>query len=272
VSVVNAASYLPTAIQTGTAANPVPAGAVSVSPREIISIFGANMGPPAAVTAPATGTPLAFPTTLATVQVAFLIGTPPQTVFAPILMASGNQINCIVPLEVAAQIGASSSQVTIQVIYGAVSTPAFPVTVVAADPGVFSFAGGGQGQAALLNFDSTSGSYTINSSKNAAARGSAIAIYATGMGDLTGGTPPANGVVAQAAMTLADSTARVDIDGQPAVVTYAGTSPGAVAGLVQVNAVVPPTARTGPGIPITVSIGSATTSRRSQPGLTLAVK
>ena len=187
------------------------------------------------------------------------------------LMASSNQINCIVPIEVAPAIGAASSPVTIQVVYGAASTRAFRVTVVAADPGVFSFAGGGQGQAALLNFDNASGSYSINSAKTAAARGSAISIYATGMGDLTGATG-ANGVVATEAAGLADNTARVDIDGQPAVVTYAGASPGAVAGLVQVNAVVPPTARTGPAIPITVSIGSAAASRRSQPGLTLAVK
>ena len=73
---------------------------------------------------------------------------------------------------------------------------------------------------------------------------------------------------AGAAVTLADNTVRVDIDGQPAVVSYAGTSPGAVAGLVQINAIVPPTVRAGPAIPLTVSIGSAATSRRSQPGVT----
>jgi uncharacterized protein (TIGR03437 family) len=64
----------------------------------------------------------------------------------------------------------------------------------------------------------------------------------------------------------------VDIDGQPAVVSYAGTSPGAVAGLVQINAVIPPTIKTGPTISITVSAGSAATARRSQPGVTIAVK
>jgi uncharacterized protein (TIGR03437 family) len=64
----------------------------------------------------------------------------------------------------------------------------------------------------------------------------------------------------------------VDIDGQPGVVTYAGSSPGAVAGLVQINAIVPPTVKTGQAISITVSMGGATRSRRSQPGVTLAVK
>jgi len=64
----------------------------------------------------------------------------------------------------------------------------------------------------------------------------------------------------------------VDIDGQPAVVSYAGTSPGAVAGLVQINAIVPPTVRAGAAIPLTVSIGSAVASRRSQLGVKIAVK
>ena len=54
-----------------------------------------------------------------------------------------------------------------------------------------------------------------------------------------------DGAVVASAVKLADATCRVDIDGQPAVVTYAGASPGAVAGLVQINAMVPPTARTG---------------------------
>ena len=82
----------------------------------------------------------------------------------------------------------------------------------------------------------------------------------------------ANGEVASGAVTLATNTCRVDIDGQPAVVSYAGTSPGAVAGLVQINAVIPPTIKTGAAISITVSAGSAATARRSQPGVTIAVK
>ena len=271
-SVVNAASYLATAVHTGTAANPVATGAISVSPREIISIFGANLGPTPATTASPTGTPPAYPTSLGNIQVAFQLGGGAGILLAPMLMASANQINCIVPIEVAVVAGTSSAQVTLQVINGTASTPAFPLTVVTADPGIFSFSGAGQGQAAVLNFDSASGSYIVNAAKSQAARGSTISIYASGLGDLLASAALPNGAVATDAIKLADSTTRVDIDGQPAVVTYAGTSPGAVAGLVQVNAVVPPTVKTGAAIPITVSIGSTTTARRSQPGLTLAVK
>lgn len=189
---------------------------------------------------------------------------------APIIMVSSNQINAVVPFEVAAMLVTASPSVTATVMNGAARTSAYPLTVVAANPGAFAFGGLGQGQAAILNYDSTTAAYTINGSKNAAPRGSTIVIYATGMGELA--TPVANGTVASGAGLLADQTVRVDINGQPAVVSYAGAAPGAVAGLVQINAIVPPTVSTGAAIPITVSVGDAANSRRSQPAVTLAVK
>ena len=271
-TVVNAASYLPTAIQTGTGPNPVPAAATSVSPRGIISIFGQNLGPATVTATVPAGSPAVYPTIAAGVQVIFQFGSPTISVAAPIIISSSNQVNCIVPVELAAAIGSASPNATVHVLNGAVATAAFPLTVVAEDPGVFTFGGLGQGQGAILNYDTATGSYVINAAKTAAPRGSAVSIYVTGMGDLK--APPAvpNGVVAGGAVTLADNTVRVDIDGQPAVVSYAGTSPGAVAGLVQINTIVPPTVRAGPAIPLTVSIGSAVASRRSQPGVTIAVK
>ncbi len=269
-SVVNAASYASTGVHSGTGANPVATGTTSVSPREIVSIFGQNLGPVIVAQTAATGTPAAYPTTADGIQVAFQYGSPPTTVLAPIIMTSSNQINCIVPVEVASVIGTAADTATIQVFNGTASTSTFDVTVVAADPGAFTFGGLGQGQAAVLNYDSVTGSYTLNSSKNAAVKGSTISIYANGLGDLSAAL--INGEVASAAVTLADNTCRVDIDGQPAVVSYAGTSPGAVAGLVQVNAIIPPTVRSGAAIPITISIGSAVAARRSQPGVTVAVK
>ncbi len=268
-SVVNSASYTPTAVFSGTGTNPVLPNATSVSPREIISIFGQNLGPAVPLQAAPAGSPASYPVSLSGIVVAFQWGSPVNTAFAPIIMTSSNQINCIVPQEIGVLAG-SSTAVGIQVTSGTAHTNLFSVTVVAQDPGVFTFGGLGQGQAAVLNFDSSTGSYLINSSKSAAARGSSIAVYATGLGDLS--TALGNGEVASAAVVVAANTYRVDIDGQPAVVTYAGTSPGAVAGLVQINAIIPPTVRTGAAIPMTVSIGSTASARRSQPGVTLAVK
>jgi uncharacterized protein (TIGR03437 family) len=270
-SIVNSASFLPAATQTGTGANPAPTGA-AISPRELISIFGQNLGPTTVTPTTASGSPLAYPTTADTIQVLFTYGATPTVVLAPIIVTSSNQINCIVPTELATVIGTASPYADVQVRNGAVTTAKFTVTVIPEDPGVFTFGGLGQGQGAILNIDGTTGAYVINSTKASSPRGSTISIYATGLGDLKNPPAVANGEVAMSAITVADSTVRVDIDGQPAVVTYAGTSPGAVAGLVQINAIVPPTVRTGTAIPLTVSIGSAAASRRSQSGVTIAIK
>jgi hypothetical protein len=74
-TVVNAASYLPTAVQTGTGANPVPVGATSVSPREIISIFGQNLGPATVTPTTPSGTPPVYPTSVGGIQVIFQYGS-----------------------------------------------------------------------------------------------------------------------------------------------------------------------------------------------------
>jgi uncharacterized protein (TIGR03437 family) len=274
-SVVNSASYLPAAIQTGTGANPIALNKTAVSPREIISIFGQNLGPANITTTTPVGTaPAVYPTVANGMQVIFTYtsGTPPVvgTIAAPLIVTSNNQINCIVPVELASVIGTANPTATVTAINGSAITAPFTVTVIPEDPGVFTFGGLGQGQGAVLNFDSSTGSMVINGGKAAAPRGSTVVIYVTGMGDLASAV--ANGEVASGAINLADGTARVDIDGQPAVVSYSGTAWGAVAGLVQINAIVPPTVRTGAAIPMTVSIGSAISSRRSQPGVTIAVK
>jgi uncharacterized protein (TIGR03437 family) len=302
-AVVDSASYLASAFQSGTAPDPV-LGKQSVAPREIISIFGQNLGPTPLLTAvpvAATGmtAPLIYPTTLGNVQVEFRIPTATGTllVLAPLIMVFGNQINAIVPHEVTQAVPvppATVPIVTITAVNGVAppATPAatspVPVYVVAANPAIFTFGALGQGQAAVLNYDVATNSYLINSAKNAAARGSTISIYATGMGDLTiPGTPPSscptptvaglplgNGEVACAAITLPNFAVNVNvfIDGQLSVVNYAGTSPGSVGGLVQINAVVPPTAHTGQAIAITTSVGDKVGARRSQPLVTLGVK
>ncbi|HTS27359.1 MAG TPA: BACON domain-containing carbohydrate-binding protein [Bryobacteraceae bacterium] len=277
-SVVSAASYLPTAIQAvGT--NPVSTGATSVSPREIIAIFGRNLGPSSALPITPSGSPATYPTfagpVAGPVMVEFADSTgksfsPPY--FAPLILVSSNQVNCVVPLEV----NGSVTSMVARVYYNSLVTPDFPVTVVPVDPGVFTFGGVGQGQAAILNFDSSTGSYTVNSSKTQAPRNSAISIFVTGVGDLDPSANLANGAVAPSSpinLAVDPTTVHVDIDGQPAVVTYAGTSPGAVAGLVQINAIVPLAASVSGTDSLTVSIGSASTSlRRSQPGVTIGVK
>ena len=219
----------------------------------------------------ATGAALGFPYQLNNILVAFQF-TDTQTsalttLSAPIIMIANNQINAMVPFGVAGGIGGTA---TLVVQNGGSSASFNNLVLVNENPGIFTLSGQGSGQAAVLNYDAASGSYTVNSSKNTAPRGSTVVIFATGLGTLQ---PPglADGVAAGVANKVVDPV-QVTIAGQPFVVTYAGTSPGSIGGLAQINAIVPPTVATGQAIPITIAGGSAQTARQSQSGVTLAVK
>src|SRR6185369_263091 len=202
--------------------------------------FGQNMGPADVTVTTATGTPLAFPrvgtgANGSTIQVKFelpgVAPAPPTVIYAPIIMTSANQINAIVPEGVNAVLGSPLNiyVVSTSALGAVLSSSPWPALVLPADPGQFTFGGLGQGQAAVLNYDST-GATSINSSKNGAIRGQPISIYATGLGDIVSGATVGDGEITTTAIRLVDTTTRVEIDGQPVVVTYAGTSPGSVAG------------------------------------------
>lgn len=60
----------------------------------------------------------------------------------------------------------------------------------------------------------------------------------------------------------------VTIDGQPAKLEYAGTAPTLVAGVLQINAVVPSNVRTGTSVPVALRIGDT----NAQSGVTLAIQ
>ena len=86
----------------------------------------------------------------------------------------------------------------------------------------------------------------MNDPAQSAARGSVIQIFATGTsvaGAITGSITPAPAPGSTDPVSVA-------IGGVTASIQYAGPAPGEIAGLIQVNAVVPDNAPTGPAIPI----------------------
>ncbi len=286
--IVNSASYLPLSKFVGSPAGGDPAAPpnpqTAVSPRGVISIFGQNLGPSivsSAVAVPASGpNPSYYDISWDNISVIFSYTdptfTPPQlvTASAPILMVSSNQINAIVPKAVAIVLGSANTTATVTVLNNGTPSLSYSVTVLQEDPGIFTFGGLGQGQGAIINYDANSAA-TINSSTNAEPTGDVIAIFATGLGELADPTIPDGALTsATAAGTpLADAAnVKVNIQGQPAVVLYAGTSPGAVAGLVQVNAIVPPTTSPSAVASVVLMIGGTTVTRQAQTGVTVAVK
>jgi uncharacterized protein (TIGR03437 family) len=179
-----------------------------------------------------------IPNALAGVRVWF------DDIAAPILYASAGQVDAIAPYSIA---GKSGTSVRVEYLGG--SSPAVGVSVVAAEPGIFTLDGSGSGSAAVLNQDDSQ-----NSAAKPAARGQSITIFATGQGV----TSPAgaDGLVALAASKgTPPLPVTVQIGGQSATVTYAGNAPGLVEGTLQVNATVPASVTPGNAVPVVLTVG-----------------
>jgi uncharacterized protein (TIGR03437 family) len=183
----------------------------AVAPGSIASIYGSGL-------AASIGLAGAFP-------VPAILGSASVSVngvSAPLFYAGPNQINFQVPFEV-------SGGGTVTVTAGGVQLGAKSIPLHSTAPGIFLLP---QGRAAAFNQDGT-----VNSSTNAAASSSAIAVYVTGLGAVN----PSVATGAQApALSLSNVTATVTatVGGQPANVLFAGLAPG-YAGLYQVNLVIP---------------------------------
>ncbi|MBZ5604546.1 MAG: Ig-like domain repeat protein [Acidobacteriia bacterium] len=177
-------------------------------------------------------------------------------VYAPLLYVSQGQINAVAPYELAADVGGSA---LIQVVNNGVKGPAGGASVVATATAIFSL-GGGQG--AIVNSDGT-----VNGPNNPAARGSFVAIYATGEGQTN--PPGIDGRIANDAVANLPRPAAplsITIGNLPATYLYAGTAPGSFAGFLQVNAVIPANVAAG-NVPVVITVGGI-----PSPPLNVAVK
>jgi uncharacterized protein (TIGR03437 family) len=231
----------------------------AVSPGELISLFGDHIGPATpAVMADADNNGF-VDTSVGGVSVT--IDSAP----APILYASENQISVQVPYE--AGIGTNRAIV----VTNGSTTATAAVTITTQAPGLFSLDGSGAGQAAALNYNASSATYSLNDAKNPAHIGDTVVLYLTGEGAYapyaqpTGLLTPAPGVGNQ--LPQMSPLPAVTIGGAPATVSYAGPVVGSILGLLQLNVVVPANSATGPAVPVSVTINGATT----QAGITLAI-
>jgi uncharacterized protein (TIGR03437 family) len=223
----------------------------SVSPGEIVTIFGGGMGGTTLVTAEVNQTTGELDTTLNGTTVTF--GNTP----APLVYASATQVSAIVPYELAGQ---ASTQMTVQ--YNGASSSAVTIAVVTAGPGVFTANASGSGAGAILNQDST-----YNTASNPAKPGDIIVLYGTGEGQLN--PPGVTGSIASGPTypnpVLPVSVSIGGIDAT-AGIAYAGSAPTFVEGLLQINVKVPQVGA-GPQ-PLVVKIGNFT----SQANVTVYVQ
>ena len=206
----------------------------SVSPGELVTLFGNGLGPQQGVEASVV-LPNPYPTRMANVQVT-LDGIP-----APLLWVQDAQINFVAPWSITPN---QNTQVCVS--YNNVNTNCLTLPVVPATPAVFMV---DSRYAAALNQDGT-----YNSANNPAAPGSIVTVYATGLGPITPSQPdgsligvplPTNtftfGVEAIYTVGIPFGT-EIDV---PFEVTYAGPAPTLVAGVSQINFRIAPYASYG---------------------------
>lgn len=228
----------------------------TLAPGDMIAIFGVGLGPAAlTIFDPSmppipTSLPAASPSTSVTIN-----GNP-----APVLYTSGTVVGVIVPYTT---VGPTAQVV---VTYGLLTSQPFTVAVAASDPGIYSLAASGQGQGAILNYNSSTGNFTINSASNPAAVGSIVVIYMTGAGTTNASID--NLLIPLSPAVTPVLQPSISIGGLGAVVDAAQAPPGSVPGLIQLNVTVPPTLKSSQTAPVIVTVGGVP----SQSGLTMAVK
>lgn len=222
----------------------------SVAPGEIISIFGAGLGPQQGVGAQFDSQGRVASQVGGTTV---LIGGIP----APILYAQAGQVNAVVPYEIA-----SGASTTLQVGFAGAQTQPLSLAVVPSFPGIFTLTGTGAGQGAILNQDGS-----INSASNPAAKGSIIAMFATGDGLESPSQPDGGLTAAPYSETNAPVEVLLGASETQAHVVYAGGAPTLVAGAMQVNAVIPAGLSDSGVIPLTLYVDGV-----ASPAISVAIK
>jgi len=236
----------------GTTVNAVTNGASNlngpVAAGEVVVIYGSGLGPSPLAQYQADSNGL-VPTNVGGTSV-YVNG-----VAAPVLYASANQVAAVMPF------GIAGSLTQLYVQYQNVTSAPFNLSVASQIPAIFTLNGSGAGQAAAINNKDGS----INGAASPAKVGDYVQLYITGAGQTSpSGT---DGLINAAPLPVPVGTVKVTIGGQTANVNFAGGAPGAVAGVIQVNAQIPDGVTTGGAVPVVVQVGTS----NSQPGVTLAL-
>jgi uncharacterized protein (TIGR03437 family) len=219
-----------------------------IAPGEIVTIFGAGVGPTQLVQA-SPGAGGAYGTDLASVRVRI------NGILAPLLHARFDQIGLVVPYAV----GAANSA-TVEVEFAGIKSNTITAAVTPASPAFFTAGSTGRGQALILNQDGT-----FNSPANPADRNSIIVLYATGAG--TTDPPSADGQPARPPYPKPRLPVMVTAGTVSAEVLYAGAAPELVSGVLQVNIRVPASVAPSASVPVVLTVGSA-----ASPDVTVAIR
>ena len=218
-----------------------------LAPGSLVTIFGSSIGPSQLVTMKLTAGKV--DTNLDNTRILW------NGVEAPIIYLSAGQAAVSVPYS-----AAGKGRIDVQIERNGVRSPAYPVDIASASPGIFTMLGNGLGQVAMLNQDNS-----LNSAAKPARPGDIVVFYATGEGQTSPGG--VDGVIIGSTLSHPVLAVKVDIDGKPAEVVYAGSAPGIVTGVMQVNVRVPAIFPSS-AASVVLTVGTQT----SQQGVTMGVR
>lgn len=215
----------------------------TLTPGEVVSIFGTNIGNPTQVAAQPNANGV-FATQFASTTVTFN-GIP-----APILISGPTYISAVVPYEL---YGSGATQANVVVTYAGQTTGVATVAYSdAPDPEIFT----GLSTGVLNGFPVLNADGTVNSPSNAAAASSNITLYVTGEGQ----TSPAgvDGLVTGTSnMPTPLSAVSVTFAGTAATIVSATEAPGQVAGVLQIVATLPSSVSGSVAVQVTVGAASS---------------
>ncbi len=214
----------------------------SISPGELITLYGQGLGPQQGVQ-PQPDSYNRYPAKAANVQVTL------DGIAAPLLWVQASQINLITPWSLI-----PGKNTELCVLYNNVKTNCLTLPVVQATPAVFTLNGL---DAVALNQDGT-----LNSATNPAAPNSIVAVWATGLGLIAPSQPDGSVLgLPLPANTLIPTVEAISVNAPfgglvntPFEVKYAGSAPTFVAGVSQINFRLAPFTPSGA---IYLNVGSA---------------
>lgn len=208
----------------------------AVAPGEVVTIYGANMGPVMSANMQMNANGQAA-SVLDDTVVTF-DGIP-----APLLYTSAVEVGVVAPF------GISRPATNVVVAYRGQSSPVFRIPVAPAAPALFAQDGTGGGQGAILNEDGSE-----NSFEHPASLGSVVLLYGTGLGQTTPAGEDGK-VAGDLPLPTPVLPVTVLIDGQPAKVVYAGAAPGMLHGFAQLNVRIPVTVTPAYDVQVVVKVG-----------------
>jgi uncharacterized protein (TIGR03437 family) len=205
----------------------------AISPGDLVTVYGTGLGPDLGIqTGPSGGTyPVAAGGT--TVNIA---GLP-----CPLVYVSASQVNVMVPFEITGHVA------SVTVSHNGVNSQPFWARVEPTAAGIFALA---DGTGIVQKSD-----YSLVSDSNPATPGETVILYATGGGKTS--PPTQTGAIAPAAAL--DARVSVSLSGRAGTVVYAGTAPGEISGLVQINVRIP-SGVSGVAVPVVLSIDGVASS------------